>query len=106
MILTILHQTEDYKKAMEYYRTLENDLEESFRRFGSKLTAMDAIDRLKSLHDFYRMGKEEEFQLTWDEIKKGKNYLNTICNVKLSYKEDFIEDEGKFSRVLFVKDFP
>ena len=100
------HQTEDYKKAMEYYRTLENDLEESFRRFGSKLTAMDAIDRLKSLHDFYRMGKEEEFQLTWDEIKKGKNYLNTICNVKLSYKEDFIEDEGKFSRVLFVKDFP
>ena len=60
---------------MEYYRTLENDLEESFRRFGSKLTAMDAIDRLKSLHDFYRMGKEEEFQLTWDEIKKGKKYL-------------------------------
>mgnify|MGYP002232733984 FL=1 len=106
MILTILHQTEDYKKAMEYYRTLENDLEESFRRFGSKLTAMDAIDRLKSLHDFYRMGKEEEFQLTWGEIKKGKNYFNTICNVKLSYKEDFIEDEGKFSRVLFVKDFP
>lgn len=26
--------------------------------------------------------------------------------MKLSYKEDFIEDEGKFSRVLFVKDFP
>lgn len=96
----------DYKSAFEFYGTLENKLKDFFHRFGSCLVSMDAVERLKSLHDFYRMGREDEFHLTWEEIKKGKNYINSICNTKLSFHEDYIEDEQKFSRILFIKDFP
>lgn len=106
MIFTVRVLKPDYRSTLEFYQTLESRLKDFFHRFGSRMLSMDAVDRLKSLHDFYRMGREDEFQLTWEEIEKGKDYINNICNTKLSFEEDHIEDEGKFSRVLFVKDFP
>lgn len=106
MLLSVRVLKSNYQSACEFYGTLESRLKDFFHRFGSRLISMDAVERLKCLHDFYRMGKEEEFHLTWEEIKKGKNYINSICNTKLSYHEDYVEDERKFSRVLFIKDFP
>lgn len=106
MLLTIRTKKTSYEDALEFFNSLESDLQETFRRFGSRAMPLDAIERLRSLHDFYRMGEEEEFNLTWEEIEKGKNWVNTICNSKLSYHEDRIEDEGKISRCLYVKDFP
>ena len=37
------------------------ELSSHFSKLGSQLEELDAIERLKILHDFYRNGHEEQF---------------------------------------------
>lgn len=64
-------------------------------------------ERLRILHDYYRLGREDEFNF---DIRKGKitgtDFRNEICNSSIKYYPNCFEDEGKVGRVLFIKKYP
>ncbi|MBR1741757.1 MAG: TraE family protein, partial [Lachnospiraceae bacterium] len=65
-----------YKKSVEeartYFARVGMDLVTHFSRLGSKCTEMDAGEKLKALHDFYRTGEESGFYFDISEcMRKG-----------------------------------
>ena len=73
-----------YKKSIEeartYFARIGTDLVSHFSRLGSKCVEMDATDKLRALHDFYRTGEETSFRFDLSEtMRKGHwIYVNTL----------------------------
>ena len=52
------------EQARSYFSRVGSDLTSHFAALGSKCTELDATDKLRVLHDFYRPGEEAVFILT------------------------------------------
>lgn len=97
----------DFESARNYFNTIEFSLMQFFRSFGSGLIPLDVSLRLRALHDFYRMGEEENFAFDWDEyITLKRDWRNDIINVSLREHKEYLEfEEGKAACAMFVRKF-
>lgn len=112
-IITCEAQTAEH--ARSYFRTIEGSLLMNFRRLESTLLPLNAQERLKYLHYFYCLGKEEEFQFRFsDALKKGADWRNSICSLSIRHHKDehgtydgqTLEYDNRFVRTLFVREYP
>ena len=67
---------------------------------------LDAVERLRVLHDFYRAGEETEYHLDLRECMRcGHSFKDTICPDSLEFKKDHFVMGNKYGRVLFLKEY-
>ena len=59
--ITISVVKKDIEEARAYFARVGADLISHFAALGSKCVELDATERLRILHDFYRQGEESEF---------------------------------------------
>lgn len=65
------------------------------------------MERLRVLHDFYRMGEEEYFSFDFEEaVRVSRDYKDDICNSMLKFYPTYMQDEKRFARALFIKKYP
>ena len=60
---------------------------------GSKCIKLDATERLRLAHDFYRIGEENIF--TWDmldNMRKGHSFKDYICPDTFRFENDYFEN--------------
>jgi|GEM_PF-69598 len=107
-ILVVSCRRQDFATARSYFRTIEASLKANFKRMDSGLIALDAEERLRLLHAFYRMGKEELFTFDFDETAKkpNKDWLNSFCCLSIKENEDSLTFEDREVAALFVREFP
>mgnify|MGYP006990487560 FL=1 len=76
------------------------------RELGSHLIELDASERLRLIHDFYRLDDTETFNFDNKELmKKGHNFKDYICPSSASFQSDYFEFEKKFGRAIFLKEY-
>ncbi len=104
--LTVSVVKKNYDEAKNYFRRIGNDIVSHLAKLGSKCIELDAQEKLRILHDFYRIGEEVDFNLDLkDMMKKGHNFKDYICPDGFSFKSDYFEMGNKFGRVFFLKDY-
>lgn len=104
--LTISIFKKSYDDAKIYFRRISNDIISHLSKLGSKCCQLNLNDRLKILHDFYRIGEESNFNFDLkNEMKRGHNFKDYICPDSFSFKSDYFEMGNKVGRVLFLKDY-
>lgn len=104
--LTVSVVKKNYEEAQNYFRRIGNDIVSHLAKLGSRCVQLDAKEKLRILHDFYRIGEEINFNLEIkDLMKKGHNFKDYICPDGFSFKSDYFEMGKKFGRVLFLKDY-
>ena len=104
--LTVSVVKKNYEEAKNYFRRIGNDIVSHLSKLGSKCIELDAKEKLRILHDFYRIGEEVNYNLDIkDLMKKGHNFKDYICSDGFSFKSDYFEMGKKFGRVLFLKDY-
>ncbi len=69
--LTVSIIRKNYEEAKAAFASLEAVLQKGFGELGSSLVTLDGVERLRVLHDFYRMGEEEYFSFDFDEAVRG-----------------------------------
>ena len=99
-----------YKKTIEeagnYFARIGTDLKSHFARLGSKCVEMDAGDRLRVLHDFYRTGEETGFYFDLREsMRKGHSFKDIICPDSLEFEKDYFRMGDRYGRVLFLREY-
>jgi len=93
---------QSFDQARDYFRTIESNLMLNFSRLGSGLIPLDAAERLRYLHSFYQLGREEEFNFDLKSaVKKGADWKNDICNLSIRH---YTDKYGKFDGKTMVYD--
>ena len=95
------------KHARVFFNRVSAELASRFAVLSSRMTELDAYERLRIFHDFFRSGEEEDYRFDFDlSARKGHSFIDAIAPSSMSIERDFIRIGDKFARVLFLKEYP
>ena len=67
---------------------------------------LNANDKLRLLHDFYRAGEENSFEFNMkDNMRKGHCFRDYICPDSIEKHSDYLKLGERYARVLYLKDY-
>ena len=104
--ITISITKKNIEEARTYFSRIGADLSNHFNEIGSKCIRLNATERLRLAHDFYRIGEENIF--TWDmldNMRKGHSFKDYICPDTFRFENDYFEMGDKVGRVFYLKDY-
>ena len=104
--VTITVGKRNVEEARAYFTRMEVDLVAHFAALGAKCVSMDASERLRALHDFYRSGEENAFAFNIrNAAKHGHDFKDYICPDSLEKHSDYLMLGERYARVLYLKDY-
>lgn len=93
-------------EARAYFIRVGAELSAKFAALGAKATELDATERLRILHDFYRSGEEVYFRFDMqDMMRKSHDFRDYICPDSIEKHSDYLMLGGKYARVIYLKDY-
>ena len=94
------------EEARNYFARVGADLIGHFNRLGSKCVELDAGEKLRIFHDFYRTGEETGF--TFDmllSMRKGHDFKDYICPDTFEFEKDYFHIGDRYGRVIFLREY-
>ena len=105
--ITITSDQSSFDEARSFFARQTSELRVTMRGLGSTLTPLDATERLRIFHDFYRSGYEEHAMLDIsDMMVLGQSFKDYICPDRLKFLRDHVEIGNKYSRTLVLLSYP
>ena len=104
--LTLSVAKKNVEEARAYFARVGADLTAHFAALGSKCKELDAGERLRILHDFYRPGEEDAFQFDLNQSARlGHSFKDAICPDSVERLSDHLKLGDKYCRVLYLKEY-
>ena len=104
--ITVSVVKKDIEEARAYFARIGSELITHFNRLGSICVELDATDRLRIFHDFFRVGEETSFRFDLSEtMRKGHDFKDFICPDTLEFERDTFRIGDKWGRVLFLREY-
>ena len=104
--VTVTVSKRSLEDARMYFARTGTELTQHFAALGSKCEEMNAEERLKDLHDFYRAGEENSYEFDLkDSIRKGHSFRDYICPDSIEKHSDYLMLGDRYARVLYLKDY-
>lgn len=105
-MITISVYKRSVEEARSYFNRIGADLASKFSSLGSKCIELNAEERLRIMHDFYRTGEETSFRFDiTSDLRKGHNFKDFICPDSFEFKDDYFKMGNRYGRVLFLKEY-
>ena len=106
--VTISVARKNIEEARSFFVRVGNDLTVNFKKLGSTLTELGNSERLRIIHDFFRIGEEEHFSFDFATLAQhGQDFKDNICPDSIRFRSNFFEmSDSKVGRVLFLKNYP
>lgn len=104
--ITISVNKKNLKEARNYFARVGAELKGHFARLGSKCEEVEATEKLRILHDFFRSGEEAYFRFDLKETaRKGQDFRDFICPDTFEFEKDCFKMGERYGRVLFLRDY-
>ena len=104
--VTVSVSKNNIEDARVYFSRIGADLVAHFARLGSQCTELDAEERLRIIHDFFRTGEETYFSFDMkDHMKKGHSFADYICPDSYENHDSYFKIGGRYGRVLLLRDY-
>ena len=104
--ITLSVHRKSIDEARTFFDRVTADVTSRLNHLDSHCKELDAVERLRVLHDFYRTGEETEYHLSLREcMRKGLSFKDAICPDSLEFRRDYFRMGEKYGRVLFLKEF-
>ncbi len=95
------------EEARIFFNRVYSELVSRFAALSSTLVELNAAERLRILHDFYRAGEEDNFHFDiGSSRRKGHSFKDNIAPASMSVLPNCIKIGEKYARVLFLKEYP
>ena len=105
--VTLTIQKKSINEARSHFNRVGADLIAHFSRLGSKCTELDLTERLRIIHDFCRPEEAADYHFDLrDTMRKGQSFKDYISPDGFEFKSDYFKIGNRFSRVLFIRDYP
>ena len=94
------------EEARTFFDRVMNDVTTRLNHLDSHCEELDAVERLRVLHDFYRVGEEARFHIDLREcMKTGRSFKDTICPDSVEFWKDHFIMDDKYGRAMFLKEY-
>ena len=94
------------EEARTFFDRVMNDVTTRLNHLDSHCAELDAVERLRVLHDFYRVGEESRFHIDLREcMKTGRSFKDTICPDSMEFWKDHFIMGDKYGRAMFLKEY-
>ena len=104
--ITVTVAKKNIEDARAYFARCGAELSRHLSALGSRCIEMNAAEKLRALHDFYRSGEENAFAFDLkDSMRKGHSFFDCICPDSIEKHADYLKLGGKYARVLYLKDY-
>lgn len=104
--VTISINKKNVDDARTYFARVGADLIAHFNRLGSKCVEMETDERLRIIHDFFRVGEESAYHFDIKETrKKGHDFKDYICPDSMEFESDYFKIGNRFGRVIFLREY-
>ena len=104
--ITVSINKRSLEEARNYFTRTYSDLLQHFGGLGSKCYELNADDKLRLVHDFYRIGDENNYNFDiLSSIKKGHSFKDYICPDSFDIEKDYFKINNKYGRVLYLKEY-
>ena len=104
--ITVSINKKSVEDARTYFARTGADLQMRLSSLGSSLEDLDATEKLRILHDFFRPGYEQYFD--YDDYRymhSAKDFQNLICPDGITFRRNHFEFGNKFGRALFLRTY-
>lgn len=92
--------------ARAFFKRTSAMLNSHLSGLGSKCYELNAAERLKILHNFYRPNEINDFRFdARDMMRKGHDFKDYICPDSFEIHSDYFKMGDKFARVMYLKDY-
>jgi len=108
--ITISVHKKSIEEARSYFTRVGVDLNNHFANLGSKCRELDAVDRLRIIHNFFRTGEESLFRFDMKEtMRKGHSFKDFICPDTFECRGDYFKmgcgTNERYGRVIFLREY-
>lgn len=104
--LTISVAKRNIEEARSYFSRVSAEMQTRFAQLSSNLSALNADQRLKMLHDFFRPNEDLPYRFSVRLAKKrGHSPIDYICPDSVEMKADYFKLDNRFGRVLYIRDY-
>ena len=104
--ITVSVCKKNIEEARTYFNRVGNDMITHLSKLGSQCIELEAEERLRIFHDFYRVGEESSYHFIIKErCKKGHSFKDYICPDSMEFEKDFFKIGDRYGRVLFMRDY-
>ena len=94
------------EEARTFFERVMNDVTTRLNHLDSHCEELDAVERLRVLHDFYRVGEEARFHIDLREcMKTGRSFKDAICPDSMEFRKDHFILGDKYGRAMFLKEY-
>lgn len=105
-LLTVSVQKKNIEEARGYFTRITAELQARFAQLASSLISLDATERLRIFHDFFRTGREEEYRFNLRlSARRGHSPIDYICPDSIEMEKDHYCIDGRWGRVLYLRDY-
>ena len=104
--ITLSAHRKSVEEARTFFDRVSADVTARLNHLDAHGEELDAAERLRVLHDFYRTGEETDFRCDLAELmRKGHSFKDVICPDSFEFKKDHFVMGGKYGRVLFLREY-
>ena len=102
--ITISVVKKNIDEARRYFARVGPELASRFAALGSRCTEMTTVERLRTLHNFYRPKERDIFHFDLsDTRRRGHDFRDYICPDHMEKYSDHLKIGDRYARVLFLK---
>lgn len=92
--------------ARAFFNRVGNDLTARLSRIDSKCLPVNAEERLRIFHNFYRSGDEQNYNLDFELLQnQGCDIRDYICPDSMDFENDYMKINDKYCRVIFLRNY-
>lgn len=104
--ITVSVVKRNVEEARAYFSRVSADLNNYLTALGSSCIELDATERLRIFHDFYRINEEELFDFDMLlNMRRGHSFKDYICPDSFEFQKDYFMMGKRYGRVLFLKEY-
>ena len=94
-------------EALLRFHKLDVEVIQNLKKIGSDGRVLSTTERLSFFHDKFRRGRESEFHIDYDYIKKqGISSKDYIAPDYMEFRSRYIQIEDEYYRVLYLNNLP
>lgn len=95
------------QEARDKLRQVQGHLLSSFSSMGCTVTEVNNNERLRVLHNFFRIGEEERFSFDLEQCNRlGQDFRDAVSPDTMEFLKDHIRIDNRYAKAMSIMQYP